>query len=115
MVILVLLGLCSVVSLAVILERLVFFWTHKKYTAKTAERYLYLLSTMISIAPLLGILGTVWGIMQAFGGYSLQGDMQSIAGGIAIALQTTAAGLLIALTDLVFYNYFAHKADNAQK
>ena len=115
MVILILLGLCSVFSLAVILERLVFFLTRKKYTAKEAERYLYLLATFISAAPLLGILGTVVGIMQAFGGYSLQGDMQAIAGGIALALRTTAAGLLIALTDLFFYNYFSHKVDNAKK
>ncbi|MDR1997321.1 MAG: MotA/TolQ/ExbB proton channel family protein [Candidatus Margulisbacteria bacterium] len=114
MVVLVLLGLCSVVSLAVILERLVFFLTHKKYTAGEAEQYLYLLSTLISSAPLLGILGTVLGIMQAFGGYSLTADMQSIAGGIALALRTTAAGLLIALTDLVFYNYFLHKSDNVR-
>ncbi|MDR1453159.1 MAG: MotA/TolQ/ExbB proton channel family protein [Candidatus Margulisbacteria bacterium] len=113
MVILVLLGFCSTLSLAVILERLVFFWTHKKFTAGEAEQHLYLLSTCISAAPLLGILGTVVGIQQAFGGYALSGDMQSIAGGIAIALQTTAAGLLIALTDLVFYNYFSHKADHA--
>ena len=114
MVILILLGLCSVVSLAVIMERSVFFLTHKKYTAREAENYLYLLATLISIAPLLGILGTVWGIMQAFGGYSLTADLQAIAGGIALALRTTAAGLLIALTDLVFYNYFIHKADNAR-
>ncbi|MDR2431056.1 MAG: MotA/TolQ/ExbB proton channel family protein [Candidatus Margulisbacteria bacterium] len=114
MFILVLLGICSVVSLAVILERLVFFWTRQKYVARDAERHLYLLSTVIAVAPLLGILGTVWGIRQAFGGYSLTADMQSIAGGIAIALQTTAAGLIIALTDLVFYNYFTHKIDNAR-
>ncbi|GBR75826.1 proton channel ExbB [Candidatus Termititenax persephonae] len=114
MVVLVLLGLCSVFSLAVILERLVFFITHKKFTARAAEQHLYLLSTCISVAPLLGILGTVIGIMQAFGGYSLQGDLQSIAGGIALALRTTAAGLLIALTDLVFYNYFSFKADGAR-
>lgn len=113
MVVLILLGICSVMSLAVILERAVFFLTQKKYTAQQAEKHLYLLATFISIAPLLGILGTVWGIMQAFGGYSLSADMQAIAGGIAVALRTTAAGLLIALTDLVFYNYFMHKADNA--
>ena len=114
MVVLVLLGLCSVLSLAVILERLVFFWTHKKFTAGDAERHLYLLSTCISAAPLLGILGTVLGIRQAFGGYALSGDLQSIAGGIALALQTTAIGLLIALADLVFYNYFTHKAGHAR-
>jgi len=112
MVVLILLGLCSIMSLAIILERSVFFLTHKKYTVKEAENHLYLLATMISIAPLLGILGTVWGIMQAFGSYSLTADMQAIAGGIALALHTTAIGLLIALTDLVFYNYFMHKADN---
>ena len=77
------------------------------------ERGLGLLETVAAIAPLLGLLGTVFGMIQVFEVVSLQGvgQAQSLSGGIAQALITTAAGLSIGIPALVAYNYFSGKAE----
>lgn len=77
------------------------------------ERGLSLLETVAAIAPLLGLLGTVFGMIDVFEVVSRQGagQAQSLAGGIAEALITTAAGLSIGIPALVAYNYFAGKAE----
>ena len=110
-----LLILASIVSLGVILERLVFFIKHKKFSLEDASKNLNVLATMISVAPLLGILGTIVGIMQVFNGFAgTMPDTKMIGAGISGALQTTAYGLIIAIVSLVFYNYFQHKIDIAE-
>lgn len=65
-----------------------------------------LLSTSASIAPLLGLLGTVWGLVHAFMNIALtqSADITAVAPGIAEALITTIAGLLVAIPALVMYN-----------
>jgi len=77
------------------------------------ERYLDALATIASISPLLGLLGTVTGMIEVFQVISLQGvgDPNALAGGISEALITTAAGLLVGIPTLVFHNYF-HKLAN---
>lgn len=77
------------------------------------ERGLPLLETIAAIAPLLGLLGTVFGMIQVFEVVSQQGAGQarSLSGGIAQALITTAAGLSIGIPSLVAYNYFVSKAE----
>jgi biopolymer transport protein ExbB len=77
------------------------------------ERGLGLLETVAAIAPLLGLLGTVFGMIQVFEVVSLQGvgQAQSLSGGISQALITTAAGLSIGIPALVAYNYFSGKAE----
>jgi biopolymer transport protein ExbB len=77
------------------------------------ERGLGLLETVAGIAPLLGLLGTVFGMIQVFEVVSQQGvgQAQSLSGGISQALITTAAGLSIGIPALVGYNYFAGKAE----
>ena len=79
------------------------------------ERYLSVLATIANITPLLGLLGTVVGMTEAFmviqshGGAVTPGDL---AGGIGTALLTTVWGLIVAIPTLVAYNYFVTKVDN---
>lgn len=70
-----------------------------------------LLDTVITMAPMLGILGTVLGIIESFNILSLQGvdNPTAVVGGIAQALISTAAGLTVALFALIPYNYFRSK------
>jgi biopolymer transport protein ExbB len=73
------------------------------------DRFMVALSTIITAAPLLGILGTVLGIIQSFrllGEQSVLTDPSDVAGGIAAALLTTALGLIVALVTLFPYMLF---------
>jgi biopolymer transport protein ExbB len=81
------------------------------------KRGLVVLDTIITMAPLLGILGTVIGIIQSFDMLGQMGieDPKSVTVGIAQALITTAAGLTIALTTLVPYNYFVFCVEKATR
>jgi len=78
---------------------------------------LNVLDTIITMAPLLGILGTVLGIISSFDLLGSSGieDPKAVTGGIAQALITTAAGLSIALVTLVPFNYFVAKVNKAAK
>jgi biopolymer transport protein ExbB len=160
---------CSVVALAVVIERLGFWWRHGDVgpaeralelaergkldeaievarAARTAtarviaaglaerqappaaameaaaqaemgrlRRYLPVLDTIITLSPLLGLLGTVTGMIAAFGILSTSGMNQpnAITGGVAEALIATAAGLAVAIASLVPYNYFLSRAEHA--
>ena len=75
-----------------------------------AGRFIVVLDTVVTLAPLLGLLGTVTGLMRAFfrlGEAEL--SEQAIGGGIAEALIATACGLTIAVVALIFLNYFSSK------
>jgi len=76
-------------------------------------RYLRILGTVVTISPLLGLLGTVRGMIRAFNVVAVQGvgEPGALAAGISEALYTTAFGLGIAIPALVFYNYFTHRTD----
>jgi biopolymer transport protein ExbB len=78
-----------------------------------ARLYLPILDTVITLAPLLGLLGTITGMISAFGIVSEAGLGQphAITGGIAEALIATATGLLIAIMTLIPYNYFRSKVE----
>jgi biopolymer transport protein ExbB len=78
------------------------------------ERGLSVLETVAGIAPLLGLLGTVIGMIKVFNVISIQGAGQAslLAGGISEALITTATGLVIGIPMLVAFNYFANRAEN---
>jgi biopolymer transport protein ExbB len=160
---------CSIVALAVVVERLMFWWRQgdqraalralelaergkldealevarrasgpsaRVVAAGLAERqvaatiameaaaqaevgrlrsYLAVLDTIITLSPLLGLLGTVTGMIAAFGILSTTGMNQptAITGGVAEALIATAAGLAIAIVTLVPYNYFTARAEQA--
>lgn len=79
-----------------------------RHVAAELERYLNTLGTIAGIAPFLGLLGTVLGMIQMFSGIGSAGvgDPSLVARGIAQALITTAAGLVVAIPSLMFYRYF---------
>jgi biopolymer transport protein ExbB len=76
------------------------------------ERGLGVLGTIGNIAPLIGLFGTVIGIMDAFGELGGGGGHRAIMGGISEALRTTAVGLAVAIPAVVCYNYFLRKVKN---
>jgi len=75
------------------------------------ERYLIVLATTASASPLLGLLGTVWGVLISFRGMASLGtaSLAVIAPGISEALVTTVAGLIVAIPALVGYNWITNK------
>jgi biopolymer transport protein ExbB len=77
------------------------------------ERFLNTLGTIASISPLLGLLGTVIGMISVFAAITKHGvgDPGVLAGGISEAMITTAAGLTVAIISLTFYRYFRRKVD----
>jgi biopolymer transport protein ExbB len=77
------------------------------------ERYLNTLGTIAAAAPLLGLFGTVIGMIEIFGSQAPSGgtNPQQLAHGISIALYNTAFGLMIAIPSLMFYRYFRGRVD----
>ncbi|ASS39619.1 MULTISPECIES: MotA/TolQ/ExbB proton channel family protein [Fusobacterium] len=80
------------------------------------ERRLNLLASVMSISPMLGLLGTVTGMIRAFTNISKYGagDAAVVADGIAEALLTTAAGLMIAIPVIVVYNYLNRRLEKME-
>jgi biopolymer transport protein ExbB len=84
-----------------------------RHVVHDLERYLNALGTIAAISPLLGLLGTVTGMMRTFKAITLAGvgNPAAMAGGISEALITTAAGLLVAIPALVAYRYLRGRVD----
>lgn len=114
----------SIVGAAIIAERLHVFYKITKEPlekyAKPAEVIMKLrthltgLQTIITIAPMLGLLGTVTGLMRCFsllGTKAVSYQPQEISLGISEALITTAVGLIIAVVATIFYNYFVSRIE----
>jgi len=85
-----------------------------RHVVHELERFLNTLGTIAAITPLLGLLGTVIGMIKVFTVITSQGvgDPSVLAGGISVALLTTAAGLTVAIPTLMFYRYFQGKVDD---
>lgn len=84
--------------------------------AHRLERYLNALATIASAAPLLGLLGTVIGMIEIFGSQSATGvatgsNPAQLAHGISVALYNTAFGLIVAIPALIFWRYFRGRVD----
>jgi biopolymer transport protein ExbB len=85
--------------------------------AHRLERYLNALATIASAAPLLGLLGTVIGMIEIFGsqapttGGATTGNPAQLAHGISVALYNTAFGLIVAIPALIFWRYFRGRVD----
>jgi biopolymer transport protein ExbB len=77
------------------------------------ERGLVVLEVIVGIAPLLGLVGTIAGMMTVFGDLGQTGlsDAAKLATGIALILRATLAGLLIAIPSLIFWSYFSKKVE----
>ncbi len=84
-----------------------------RHVVMELERFLNTLGTIAAVSPLLGLLGTVFGMIKVFAAISLHGVGNSayLAGGISQALITTAAGLSVAIPSMMFYRYFRGKVD----
>ena len=84
-----------------------------RHVVHDLERYLNTLGTIAAITPLLGLLGTVLGMIRVFTVITTEGvgNPGVLAGGIAEALITTAAGLIVAIPSLLFYRYFRGRVD----
>ena len=86
-----------------------------RIVAQRLEQYLSALATIASAAPLMGLFGTVVGMIEIFGsqapGGSTGGNPAQLAHGISIALYNTAFGLIVAIPSLIFWRYFRGRVD----
>ena len=84
-----------------------------RHVVHELERYLETLGTVAAVSPLLGLLGTVTGMIETFQSITLfgTGDPKLMSGGISQALITTAAGLTVAIPALIMHRYFTGRID----
>ncbi len=84
--------------------------------SRSLDKGLIVLAISASVCPFLGLLGTVWGIMNSFFEIGNQGSasLPVVAPGIAEALITTLVGLAVAIPAVLFYNYFIHRVDRME-
>ena len=89
------------------------FETSGRIATHQLERYLNALGTIASAAPLLGLLGTVVGMIEIFGAQSPTSgsNPEQLAHGISVALYNTAFGLVVAIPSLIFWRYFRGRVD----
>jgi len=81
---------------------------------RVLEKGLVILETVAAVTPILGLLGTVVGMIKVFNVISIQGvgEASALSGGISEALISTAAGLTVGIPALIFYNYFSKKTED---
>ena len=86
---------------------------HSGHVVEFLERNLTTLATVASLAPILGMMGTVFGMIRAFGSIHRMGNLtpEAVAGGISEALLCTAGGLIVAAMSTVEYNYFVARVN----
>jgi biopolymer transport protein ExbB len=82
---------------------------HASKALRSIEKYAAVVSTISTVAPMLGLFGTVTGMMKSFGGLA-GGGRESIAYGITEALITTILGLFVAIPAVIFYNYMVSRS-----
>lgn len=85
------------------------------FQTKNLDKNLFILATIVGLAPLLGLLGTVWGILTTFSEmqtHAIASTNQMVLGGISLALTTTVMGLLNAIPAVIAYNYLKNSIRN---
>lgn len=85
-----------------------------RVAAHELERFLTTLGTIASLAPIMGLFGTVVGMIEIFGaqgGPGVSANPQQLAHGISVALYNTAFGLLVAIPSMIFYRHYRAKVD----
>ncbi len=85
---------------------------YSQHVIELLEKRLNLLTMIAAVAPLLGMTGTVTGMINSFGSMSSGLDASEVSTGISEALVTTAAGLIVAIPAVIAYNVFAKKVDH---
>jgi len=90
--------------------------TQIEYEVKKLEKGLTFIKNIASISPLLGLLGTVYGVLKSFEAITSNGlgDPTIFSHGISVALITTMAGLIVAIPHHLCYNYFIHVLDELE-
>jgi biopolymer transport protein ExbB len=84
-------------------------------TGNVLRRYLRVINGVSTVCPLMGLTGTVWGMMNAFNVLATDSSMdraELLAGGISLALVTTAAGLIVAIPAMILYLFFIGRVDS---
>ncbi len=112
--------LLSVISLSIFIERVLFYrkidtrlYKNHKILENRLTKYLTTLGSIASNAPYIGLLGTVLAIMITFATISNAGlDASKIMSSIALALKTTAVGLVVAICSMFFYNILVRMSEN---
>ncbi|HNS56775.1 MAG TPA: TonB-system energizer ExbB [Smithellaceae bacterium] len=113
-----LLGIMSIAALSIVIERYLTFrkvqtqqFPDKRLLEYELTKGIHLVATIGSNAPYIGLLGTVLGIMFTFYTMGTQGfiDTSKIMIGLSMALKATAAGLLVAIPSIIFYNLLLRK------
>lgn len=114
------LGFMSFIMLAFVLERSFYYWrvrldmfSHIEILKTALTRNLTAISTVAANAPYIGLLGTVIGILITFNDMGQAGkiDVNEIMLGLAMALKATAAGLVVAIPAIIFYNGLMRRVD----
>jgi biopolymer transport protein ExbB len=83
-----------------------------RVVAHEMEKYLSTLGTIATVSPLLGLLGTVIGMVELFGAFTATGhDVAQFARGISVALYNTAGGIVVAVPAMIAYRYFRTRVD----
>jgi biopolymer transport protein ExbB/TolQ len=114
----------SIISWYVIIEKFR-LWGHFKRSGvnkslsadeiiKPFDKNMWFLSMSSTVAPFIGLFGTVWGVMHSFAsiGAAKSVSIAVVAPGLAAALGTTVLGLLVAIPAAIAYQYFSNKSDN---
>ena len=88
--------------------------TAARHEVAQMERRLVILEIVVGVAPLLGLVGTIYGLIELFGGLAQTGlgDNSALAKGIALALNSTLLGLLTAIPSLIAWSYYNKKVEN---